>query len=366
VTGVPFCDLHAEHSALRARLHAALDAVLDGPSLVLGPQVEAFEREFATWLGVAHCVGVSSGTDALELALRSLNVGPGCEVIVPAATFAASAIAVCLTGATPVFCDVDDEGLLSVSDAADMAGPRTRAVVPVHLYGRCVDVVALRRALPDLVRVVEDACQAHGAKLADAAAGTLGDAAAFSFYPTKNLGALGDGGAVTTASPELASRLRCLRQYGSADKYRLAEIGRNARLDELQAAFLRIKLNETAHNVRRRRALVANYRERLAHLPLRLPRLHDDDAYHLFAVRAADPAARDGLLSALTAAGIGALIHYPVPLHEQAAFAPYAKRPLPGAERWARCTLSLPLYPTMTAAQQDAVVAAVTAFYRTA
>jgi dTDP-4-amino-4,6-dideoxygalactose transaminase len=360
----PFFDLRAADAPMRSELAEAMQRVLDGGWFVLGPELEAFETEFAAWCGAAHCVGVGNGLDALTLTLRALGVGPGDEVVVPAHTFIATWLAVSQAGATPVPADVD-EATCNLDPAAFERAitPRTRAVVVVHLYGCPAEMapiteIARRRG----IRVVEDAAQAHGATLRGRRAGTLGDAAAFSFYPTKNLGALGDGGAVTTADPAVAERVRLLRNYGSRVKYRHETQGVNSRLDELQAALLRVKLRHLDAANARRRVLAARYLAGLADVRgLRLPATpaDADPVWHLLTVRHEQ---RDALQSRLTAAGVGTLIHYPVPVHLSEAYASLGHRPgsFPVSERISRTVLSLPFGPYLT----DADVAALTAAVR--
>jgi dTDP-4-amino-4,6-dideoxygalactose transaminase len=314
---------------------------------VLGPEVEGFEQDFAAYLGASYCVGVASGTDALELALRALGVGPGDEVVVPALTAPATAAAVLRAGAAPVLADVDAESLLLDPErAAEALGPRVRAVVPVHLYGRAAPVEPLLALGPD---VVEDAAQAHGLRLPGGAAGTLGRAGCFSFYPTKNLGALGDGGAIVTGDPVLAERVRRLRQYGEDERYRSVETGVNSRLDELQAAFLRAGLELLDEGNARRARIAAAYDEALG-------RPSPPGVNHLYVVRHRE---RDRLREELAGHGIGTLVHYPYALHEQPAFAACRRgSSLAESERGAREVLSLPCYPELTDAEVEAVCAA--------
>jgi dTDP-4-amino-4,6-dideoxygalactose transaminase len=311
--------------------------------------VELFEAEFARFCGTKHCVGVASGTDALHLIFRALDIGAGDEVILPAFTFVASALGVTLAGATPVLVDVLPENGLIDPDLIEAAiTPRTKAILPVHLYGRCA---AMEPIMPVAhkhgLHVVEDAAQAHGATRAGQRAGSFGSAAAFSFYPGKNLGAYGDGGAITTNDDALAERLRLLRNWGSRRKYHHEEPGLNSRLDTVQAAELRVKLNYLADWNVRRRMLAGMYVELLAGRPLRLPKLPRDEepVYHLFVVRTSD---RDQWLRLLHAHGIQAGIHYPFPIHRLRAYQHLAGGSFPKAEEWARECLSLPLYPELT------------------
>lgn len=340
-------------------LRAAFDRVLRSGWYVLGGEVEAFEQEFAAWLGAEHCVGVASGTDALQLALTALGVGPGDEVIVPSNSLP-TAYGVAATGCTIRFCDARlDDYCLDPADVARLMTPRTRAVIAVHLYGHPADVPALRSVLagrPE-VAIVEDCAQAHGASLGGRRAGTLGDVAAFSFYPTKNLGALGDGGAIVCADPELAERARRLRVYGEATRYNSVELGTNSRLDELQAALLRVKLPYLDAALERRRAIAALY-DRLLDGVATMPPARPDavHARHLYPIWTP---ARDPLLAELRAAGVPAAVHYPRSAHDQPCFSAQRERNLPVCESLARSLVSLPIHPELTDEQVCAVADAV-------
>lgn len=361
---VPFLDLQRINDRHRAAYQAALSRVLDSGRVLLGEETAAFEREFAAWCGTSHCVGVGNGFDALHLVLRAWGIGAGDEVIVPSHTFIATWLAVSEVGAVPVPVE-PAPGCCNIDSARVEAAitPRTRAIVAVHLYGRPAPMhelseIARRHGL----KLLEDAAQAHGAQLGGQPCGSLGDAAAFSFYPGKNLGALGDGGAVTTNDPALADRVRRIGNYGSSVKYHHEVPGVNSRLDELQAAFLRERLRALdADNAHRRRVAQA-YRSGLSGLPgLTLPAGDDADrlsAWHLFVVR---HGRRDALAELLTARGVATLVHYPLPVHRQGAYAdtPLARQSLPRAEAWAREALSLPLGPTLTDDEVAWVVASV-------
>lgn len=355
---IPLVDLGAQHAQVAEEVAAGWAEVLARTAFVGGPQVTRFEEEYARYLGVAHCVGVANGTDALELALRALGVGPGDECVVPANTFIATAEAVARTGATPVLADCHpDTALLSVDAAVAAVTPRTRAVLPVHLYGQAADVAGLRAALPPSVAIVEDAAQSQGATRDGIPAGSLGDIAATSFYPGKNLGAYGDAGAVMTGDAELAQRVRLLGAHGSPRKYEHPVLGFNSRLDTLQAVVLSAKLRRLDGWNEARRAAAARYDELLAAVPAVVRPVVDTGnvpVWHLYVVQVPD---RERVLGELHAAGIGAGVHYPTPLHLTGAFAELGKAgDFPVAERLAERILSLPLYAEITAEQQERVV----------
>ena len=333
---------------------------------ILGQEVEAFETEFAAYCGVRHCIGVSNGLDALELILWGYGIGAGDEVIVPANTFIATWLAVSRAGAVPV--PVEPSELTHTIQAEHIEKAitsRTRAVMPVHLYGQPADMqpicdVARRHD----VKVIEDAAQAHGARYRGSRTGSLGDAAGFSFYPGKNLGALGDGGAVVTDDAELAARLRMLRSYGSTVKYHHETKGFNARLDALQAAMLRVKLARLDVWNHRRRGIAARYREALSQSPLLvLPHVCEnvEPVWHLFVIR---HSRRDELQRHLAQAGVETLIHYPIPPHRSGAYADRGFREgcFPVTERIAATVLSLPMGPHLTAGMQERVIDAVQGF----
>ncbi|MEU4835552.1 DegT/DnrJ/EryC1/StrS family aminotransferase [Streptosporangium sp. NPDC023615] len=361
---VPFLDLRAPYEELRPEVDAAVQRVLSSGWYLMGPELEAFEAEFAAWCGAAHCVAVGSGCDALELSLRAMGVGPGDEVIVPSHTFFASWAAVSRAGARPVPVE-PDERTHTIDPARIEAAvtSRTKVIMPVHLYGhpadlRAVEDVAARHGL----RVLQDAAQAHGATEHGrrVGSGSPGSTAAFSFYPGKNLGALGDGGAVVTQDAELAERLRLLRNVGSREKYVHEVVAANSRLDEIQAAVLRVKLTRLEEWNERRRAVAARYLDELkgvGDLVLPAPAAWAEPVWHLFVVRTAR---RRELQERLAAAGIGTLVHYPVAVHRSPAYAGegYAPGSLPLAERLADEVLSLPMGPHLDAGAVDAVVAA--------
>ncbi|GBU18087.1 MULTISPECIES: DegT/DnrJ/EryC1/StrS family aminotransferase [Methylobacterium] len=346
----------------RRQVDEAVAAVLGGEAYVLGAPVEGFEAAFARFCGAGHCVGVASGTDAIALALRALGIGPGDEVIVPALTFAGTAQAVLHCGAQPRLVDVDPRSRCIDPAAAEAAiTPRTAAIVPVHLFGHPADMPALTAlAGRHGLAVVEDCAQSHGASLGGRPLGSFGNAAATSFYPTKNLGGVGDGGAVTTDDPALAARLRALRYYGFAGPERLSlGIGFNSRLDALQAAILGALLPHLADGNAERRAIAADYRARLDLDGLGLPPEGEGSVYHQFAVT---HPRRDALAAHLAAAGIGTAVHYAPGLHRHPAFLEAAAGPLPVTEALSASLLSLPIQPEVAAGAPEAVARALAGF----
>jgi dTDP-4-amino-4,6-dideoxygalactose transaminase len=353
---IPFADLKRGTEALRPELDAVVARVLDSGWYVLGEEGRAFEAEFAAYVGSRHAVGVASGTDAIELALRALGVGPGDEVVTQANTCVPTVSGIERSGATPVLCDVEEDGAtMDVESLRAAIGPKTRAIVPVHLYGQCADVDAILGVAGD-IPVIEDCAQAHGAELRERRAGTIGALGCFSFYPTKNLGALGDGGAVTTDDDGLAEQLRLVRQYGQADRYHHVQRGVNSRLDELQAAILRAKLPHLDAWNARRREIAAVYDDALRSTPARplaqLPgRRH---AFHLYVV---DVPERDAFQAQLAEAGVGTLVHYPEPVHGHPPYRSLGHGPvsLEVAEQLAKRIVSLPLYPELEDAEVDHV-----------
>jgi dTDP-4-amino-4,6-dideoxygalactose transaminase len=370
---VPFQDLPLQIRTLRAELDPAIDAVLRHGQFILGPEVTAFEQAWAQFCGTKHAIGVGSGTDALQLILRALGIGPGHEVITVANSFIATAEAVSYTGATPVLvdCSLDDYLIDPVAVAAAIT-PRTRAILPVHLYGQPANMAALAAlAHQHGLALVEDAAQAHGATLKDGrSCGALGLASAFSFYPGKNLGAFGDGGAVNTHDDGLARQLKLLRNWGSVVKYHHEIQGYNSRLDTLQAAVLGVKLRHLAAWNDHRRTAAGWYRAALADLPgLVLPveaPWTGRHVYHLFVIRLLERN-RDAVARVLAERGVQTVVHYPVPIHRQKAYSElgYAEGSFPCAEQAARTVLSLPMFPEMTpdhvALVADALRAALTA-----
>jgi dTDP-4-amino-4,6-dideoxygalactose transaminase len=364
---IPLLDLKAQYQALRDEISQALQEVADSTTYVLGSRVCAFEEAFAAHIGARHCVGVNSGTSALHLALITAGVGAGDEVITVPMTFVATTWAVSYVGATPVMVDVDPVTYtMDVEQVERKITSRTRAILPVHLYGQPADLEPLleigrRHGIP----VIEDAAQAHGARYRGQGAGTLGLSGCFSFYPGKNLGAYGEAGAVVTDDDQIAARLRRLRDHAQGQRYHHDEIGFNYRMDAFQGAVLGIKLRYLEAWTEARRRLAAAYADRLADLPLQLPTEAPDrrHVWHLFVVLHPE---RDRLRRELEALGISTGLHYPVPVHLQKAFAHlgYRQGDFPVAERIARECMTLPLFPEMTAVQQDRVVDAMCAILR--
>jgi dTDP-4-amino-4,6-dideoxygalactose transaminase len=362
---IPLVDLKAQYATIQSEVDSAIRRVVENTSFIMGPEVSNFEKAFANFCGVKHCVGVGSGTAALELTLRSLGIGPGDEVITVAHTFIATAEAISAVGATPIFIDIDPQTYNMSSNALlQTISERTRAIIPVHIYGQPADMTTISAIAGQYgVPVIEDAAQAHGAIWAGRKVGGLGTAACFSFYPGKNLGAYGDAGAVTTDDDEVAAQVRLLRNHGRHDKY-LHEIkGFGHRIDALQSAILDAKLPFLDEWTAARQRLAARYTELLSDLELMLPIVDGqaESAWHLYVIRTS---LRDEMIDYLKTQAIGAGVHYPIPLHLQPAYADlgYGPGALPVTEAVAKSCLSLPLYPEMSDEQQDRVVAAIRTF----
>jgi dTDP-4-amino-4,6-dideoxygalactose transaminase len=359
---IPFIDLHVQYQEIKQDVQAALAHVLENMQLFLGPETAAFEREYAAYCGCQEGIGVSNGTDAIILALRSCGIGPGDEVITVANTFIATVEAVAAVGAIPVFVDIDsDTYTMDCNELAQVLTPRTRAVIPVHLYGHPVDMrPVLEFAQAHDLKVIEDASQAHGATYEGRRVGSLGDIGCFSFYCSKNLGAYGEAGICITSNGEFAEKIRLLRDHGSSIRYQHRVLGTNARMDEIQAALLRVKLHylEQWNAARQRHAQF--YTEHLQgvveSVPIVRPRVCH--VYYAYVVRVRE---RDQFRQLLQQAGVASGIHYPVPIHLQPACEHYGYRSgsLPVTEAAARCIVSLPMYPEMTTLQAQAVVNAV-------
>jgi dTDP-4-amino-4,6-dideoxygalactose transaminase len=367
--GVPFVDLKAQYQNIQEEIDAAMREVVTSCAFVLGPAVERFERDFAEFLGVQEVVGVNNGTVALQLTMLALGIGPDDEVIVPAHTFIATAEAVSHVGAKPVFVDVRrDTANLDASLLAAAVTPRTKAILPVHLYGQPADMEPILRFASERgLMVIEDACQAHGAHYRGRRVGSFGRAGCFSFYPGKNLGAYGEGGAIATNDHELAAHLRRLRDHGQTERYHHAEVGYNARLEGIQGAVLGVKLQHLDRWNRARRAHAAVYEEELAGAGVAIPFEAEscESVYHLFVIRSKR---REALREHLGALGVQTGLHYPIPVHLQDAYATLGHREgdFPEAEAWARECLSLPMFAELSFQQMDEVIQGVKSFGLTA
>ena len=357
--GVPLFDTSAPLNGLQAEIRGAIDRVVGSRKFILGPEVAAFEQEFAAYCGAEHAVGVANGTDAITIALRAMGVGPGDEVIVPSFTFYASAEAIPPTGATPVFCDIDPSTYCITADTVAAAiTPRTRAVIAVHLFGNMAPVAEIQ-ALG--VPVLEDAAQAAGSVCGQGRAGAVGQAGTFSFFPSKNLACFGDGGIITTSDPDIAERARTLRFHGSRDKVTYEQVGYNSRLDEIQAAILRVQLPHLDALADGRRRAARHYRDaglgELVGLPQ--PVAGCDPAWHLYVVSHPQP---ELLEAALAEAEIGHKAYYRIPVHRQLAMAPWrGEARLPGTEHAASTHLAIPMSPVLTGEQAGTVVQALAA-----
>ena len=368
-SAIPYFDLTAQLRGIRKEIDIAIARTLDNCTFCLGPDVVQFEQDFAEFCGAEHCIGMNSGTSALHVALRLLNIGPGDEVITTPHTFVATSWAISYVGAKPVYVDIDDATFnLSPKLVQRAITPRTKAILPVHLYGHPCDLDALlaicaKNNLP----LVEDACQAHGAKYKGKSVGTFGELACFSFYPGKNLGACGEGGAVVTNNAPFAARARALREHGSTQRYFHSEVGYNYRMEGIQGAVLGVKLKHLDHWARERRRVADRYLDLLACSPLQLPSEADyaKSAWHLFVVRHPQ---RDELKRHLESHGIGCALHYPLPLHLQECYANLGHKAgdFPVAEKAARECLSLPIYPELTDAQIQRVATTINQFFRCA
>ena len=360
---IPFVDLKVQYAAIKTDVQRAVTEVMEAATFILGPDVAAFEAEFARFIGVGHCVGVESGTAALKLALEALGVVRGDEVLMPANTYIACAFAVSQLGAIPTFVDMRDDYLIDVDLIEAAITPRTKVIMPVHLYGQAADIEAIVAiAQRHGIKVLEDVSQAHGAAVGDRRAGTFGDLAGFSFYPGKNLGAYGDGGAICTEDAELDDRIRLLRDFGQRKKYEHLIVGDNSRLDTMQAAILRVKLARLEGWNAQRLKAAKWYDELLTAAGFAPPVRHTDQGhvYHLYVVRVAE---RDRVMAALAAQGIQSGIHYPVPIHLQPAYRELGipVGAFPRTEAAAATILSLPMFPEITRTQVERVVGALRA-----
>ena len=367
---IPLVDLRAQYATIRDEVRKAIDDVLDSMQLTIGPNVRAFDQEWAAYCGTKHAIGVGSGTDALQLAIRAVGVSSGDEVITVSHTFFATVEAIVYANARPILVDVDEKTMLM--DPAAVAAaitPRTKAIIPVHLYGRTVDLKPLKQLAQDrYITIIEDAAQSHGALLDDGRkAGSAGRAGAYSFYCSKNLGAYGEAGSIVTNDDKLADDLRALREHGQSTRYYHPVVGYNARLDEIQAAILRIKLRRLDGWNARRRAVAKQYNAHLASSGVITPEIPSGDrhVFYAYAIRVPN-GRRDAMRAYLAERGIGTQIHYPVPIHlqEAAQFLGYRKGDLPVTERVAGEVLSLPMYAELTDAMVERVASEVIAFMK--
>ena len=367
---IPLVDLKAQYATIRDEVRQAIDEVLDSMQLTIGPNVRAFDKEWAEYCGTTHAIGVGSGTDALQLAIRACGISSGDEVITVSHTFFATVEAIVYANARPILVDVDERSMLmDIASVASRITPRTKAIIPVHLYGRTVDLKPLRQLTQDRgITIIEDAAQAHGALLDDGKkAGTGGRVNCFSFYCSKNLGAYGEAGSITTNDERLADDLRALREHGQSTRHYHPIVGYNARLDEIQAAILRIKLRRLDEWNARRQTIAARYNRQLAGLDVITPEIPSGGrhVFYCYAIRVPG-GRRDALRAYLAERGIGTQIHYPVPIHmqEAAQFLGYRKGDLPVTEKVAGEVLSLPMFAELTDAQIDRVATSVTEFMR--
>lgn len=362
---IAYSDLSYIHNEIREEVNEAVNRVLDSNWFIMGEEVSRFEEEYAKYCGVKHCIGVGNGLDALHLILAAYGIGPGDEVIVPANTFIATALAVSYCGATPVLVDADaDTYNLDISKIEEKITDKTKAVMCVHLYGHVVDIPAVYEiARKHNIKVIEDAAQAHNAFLDGKKTGSLGDAAGFSFYPGKNLGAFGDAGAITTNDDALARKVRALRNYGSEEKYRHIYKGFNTRLDEMQAAILRIKLRHLTQWTEQRQTIARYYLEHINNPKIKLPSVPapKEHVWHIFPVFAKD---RDDLIQHMESCGVKALIHYPIPVHLQEGYQElgYQEGDYPVAEQLAREEVSIPLWVGMGEEEMAQVVNSLNSF----
>jgi len=365
---IPLVDLRRQYQSLKSEIDSAITSVLESGQFILGENVREFEKAFARYIGTKHAVGVASGTDALRLVLKALGIHKGDEVITVSFTFTSSVDCIVHNGATPVFVDIDPEiYTLNISQIKRMINERTKAIIPVHLYGHPVDMDPLLRIAEQYgLYVIEDAAQAHGAEYKCKKVGSLGHAACFSFYPSKNLGAYGDAGLIVTNDAELAEKLRMLREYGQKKKYMHEFIGFNSRLDEIQAGVLRVKLRYLDEWNEQRRKNAKIYNEFLSETKLEdkmtLPteKSYAKHVYHLYVIRTKD---RDRLKNWLENKGVATGIHYPIPVHMQRAYSPFKKANLPITEIVAREVLSLPMFPELTYNEIDYICNTISEFY---
>lgn len=359
-------DFQREYVELKAEIDLAAEKCLSSGWYILGTSVKGFESSFASYIGSSYCVGVANGMEAIQIALMALDIGEGDEVLTVSNSAVATALAISNVGAKPVFVDIDAYYHMDIHDLQKKITPKSKAILPVHLFGQVADMDGiLEIAKSHNLKVVEDACQAHGASLHDTKAGAFGDLGCFSFYPTKNLGAYGDGGAITTNSQSLYERCMMLRNYGQRNRYEHVIKGLNSRLDELQAAMLQVKLSHLEEYVDRRIEIAHAYLEQLHDVPqISLPKIREDSrhSFHLFVIQAEN---RDGLREFLKNKGIETQIHYPTPIHLQECYREYSSVSLPVTEKCSRHILSLPIHPFLTNEEVNAISSMIISFYHT-
>lgn len=368
---VPFMDLKKIHAPIKEEILSRIGAIIDRSAFILGPEVENFEKEFATYVGTSSSLGVANGLDALKLALQALDIGPGDEVITAANTFAATAFAISSVGARPVLVDVEADSYNLDPSAVERAiTNKTKAILPVHLYGQPATMAPIQAlAKAKGIQIIEDCAQAHGALYQGKGIGTFGALGCFSFYPGKNLGAMGDGGAITTSSPDLLKKLKILRDVGQSEKYHHTVIGHNSRLDAIQAAILSVKLKDLPAQTVDRAKLGKRYAELLSGVTqIQLPKVLSDrtHVFHLYVILTREPNDRDPLRQYLTDQGIQTGLHYPIPLHLQKCYADlgYKLGDFPITERMAKSLISLPIFPGMSDLEIETVATAIKRFYK--
>lgn len=357
-------DFKKEYRALKVEIDKALMKAFESGWYILGKEVEEFEKEFSKYIGSKYCIGVANGLEAVQISLMALGIGKGDEVITVSNTAVATALAISAIGAKPVFIEVDEYYLMDVFKIEEKITPRTKAIIPVHLFGQMVNMTQLKRVAKKYkLKIVEDACQAHGAMQKDKKAGGIGDLSAFSFYPTKNLGALGDGGAITTNSKALYKKCKMLRNYGQKNRYHHEIRGINSRLDEVQAAILQVKLKHLDSFVNRRNNIAKIYDKNLRNVKqIKLPKVMKGN-YHSFHLYVIEVENRNNLLSFLLEKGIQTLIHYPIPVHKQKCYSEYNCLLLPKTESLSKCILSLPINPFITEREARFITDTIKSFY---
>lgn len=357
-------DFKKEYASIKPEVDAALQRMLESGWYILGKEVEEFEKAFAEYQNSKYCIGVANGLDALMISLMALGIGKGDEVITVSNTAVATVLAITNAGATPVFVDVNENYLMDVTKLEEKITSKTKAIIPVHLFGQMVDMQALMKiAQKHNLAIVEDACQAHGAKQLDQRSGTLGITGCFSFYPTKNLGAFGDAGAIVTNDKKIYEQCKMIRNYGQRNRYYHEIKGINSRLDEMQAAILSVKLKHLDDYVSKRNEIATLYNEQLKDIQqIQLPQVQQNNyhSYHLYVIQAEN---RDGLLKHLIDNGVASLIHYPVPVHKQECYKEFNTVSLPKTEKYADSILSLPIHPFLTAEEVSTVANIIRSFY---